>query len=237
MTLERAVEDGKQKKFISVDDARSLPGLRPGAWQGPTGSLVEFLARTATWASTPPTPPAKTLEEPLRYGVLLLVAHAPGRLVATIRSRCRRLAFAPWPVDAVADFLRRRAGTEEDEALAIAEMAKGAPGHALRLAESQALELDAVARALAYGASPPATELLALADSFRGQPGQARFELFFERLAEAVRAAATEAGADPSLAARWADLWDKFANAPGEAEAIDRPSTSLPVDGPSSAGR
>ena len=32
----------------------------------------------------------KVLEEPPERGVLFLVTHAPGRLLATIRSRCRR---------------------------------------------------------------------------------------------------------------------------------------------------
>src|SRR5262249_61594492 len=35
----------------------------------------------------------KILEEPPKRSLILLVSHAPGRLLPTIRSRCRRLAL------------------------------------------------------------------------------------------------------------------------------------------------
>ncbi len=215
MVLERAVEDGKTKKYISVDDARALPGFF-----AKTPSRSPYRVAIVDAADDMNVNAAnallKTLEEPPTRGVLFLVAHAPGRLVATIRSRCRRLAFQPWPTDAVADFVRRRVDMDDDAIDAVARMAKGAPGRALRLAHSEALEFDDLARAIVSGGAPTDAELLALADSFRGAPGQLRFELFFERLAEAVREAAIGEG-NP----RWADLWDKVAQAPGEADAIN----------------
>jgi DNA polymerase-3 subunit delta' len=220
MTLERAVEDGKTKKYISVDDARGLPGFF-----AKTPSRSPYRVAIVDAADDMNVNAAnallKTLEEPPERGVLLLVSHAPGRLVATIRSRCRRLAFQPWPQDAVADFVRRRGGLANEDADAVAAMAKGAPGRALRLATGQALEFDDIARSLALGAPPADNELLALADSFRGQPGQGRFDLFLERLAEALRTAATEPRQNPAYAARLAEFWDKVADAPGEADAIN----------------
>ena len=35
----------------------------------------------------------KTLEEPPKRGILILISHSPGRLPATIRSRCRKLVL------------------------------------------------------------------------------------------------------------------------------------------------
>src|SRR6202008_4946212 len=70
----------------------------------------------------------KTLEEPPERGVLFLVSNAPGRLMATIRSRCRRLTFQPWPDEAVASFLRERSHLGDGAIGAVAAMAKGAPG-------------------------------------------------------------------------------------------------------------
>ena len=220
MTLERAVEDGKTKKYISVDDARALPGFfHMAPSRGPYRvAIVDAVDDMNVYAANALL---KTLEEPPERGVLLLVSHAPGRLVATIRSRCRRLAFQPWPTEGVADFVRRRAGLADDEADAVAALAKGAPGQALRLAEGQALALDATARGLVLGEPAPDNELLALADSFRGQAGQRLFDLFFERLAEALRVVATQSRVDPGYAARLAELWDKVAAAPGEADAIN----------------
>ena len=51
----------------------------------------------------------KTLEEPPERGVLFLISHAPGGLLPTIRSRCRRLRFDPWPETEVAGFVAARA--------------------------------------------------------------------------------------------------------------------------------
>ena len=43
----------------------------------------------------------KILEEPPRRAILLLVCAAPGRLLPTIRSRCRRLRLGPLDLPAM----------------------------------------------------------------------------------------------------------------------------------------
>jgi DNA polymerase-3 subunit delta' len=218
MVLEREVEDGKAKKFISVDAARALPEFfakapSRSAFRIAIVDTVDDMNVNAANALL------KTLEEPPERGVLFLVSHSPGRLMATIRSRCRRLGFQPWPERSVADFLAKHTSLDAGDIDAVAGMAGGAPGRALRLAGSQALELDETARALVDGEPPADAALQHLADSFRRGEGQARFELFFERLAEAVRARATGQGG--GSVERWATLWDKLAAAPGEADAIN----------------
>jgi DNA polymerase-3 subunit delta' len=217
MALERAVEDGKVKKFISVDNARALPEFFSKA---PSRSAyrVAIVDAADDMNLNAANALLKTLEEPPERGVLFLVAHAPGRLMATIRSRCRRLGFQPWPDDAVEAFLAQRTDLGGEETAELARMARGAPGRALRLAGSQALELDLLARELVEGRRPPAKVLVKLADSFRGAEGQARFELLFERLAEAVRARAT---ARPEAVDRWAELWDRLSAAPAQADAVN----------------
>ena len=67
----------------------------------------------------------KTLEEPPARSVLLLVCHAPGAILPTIRSRCRRLALRP-----VSDDLVKRASGADD---ALVKLAKGRPGRAIAL--------------------------------------------------------------------------------------------------------
>ena len=79
----------------------------------------------------------KMLEEPPRDGVLLLVAHQPARLLPTIRSRCRELRLSPLPPEAMADAL---AGLGVDaDAEALAALAHGSVGEALRLAGQDGL--------------------------------------------------------------------------------------------------
>ena len=49
----------------------------------------------------------KMLEEPPANTLFFLVSHAPGRLLPTIRSRCRRLDFGKLGDDAMTSLLSR----------------------------------------------------------------------------------------------------------------------------------
>jgi DNA polymerase-3 subunit delta' len=85
----------------------------------------------------------KVLEEPPLRSLLLLVTHAPGRVLPTIRSRCRTLLLRPLNADdvgrAAAAALGESAPTVEIRAAA--EAADGSVGRALMLLEGDALQL------------------------------------------------------------------------------------------------
>jgi DNA polymerase-3 subunit delta' len=84
----------------------------------------------------------KILEEPPPNSVLLIVAHAPGRLLPTIRSRCRRLALSPLSDETVVRLLGDYApAVEREEAEALADLADGSIGRALELANAGSLAL------------------------------------------------------------------------------------------------
>jgi DNA polymerase-3 subunit delta' len=223
LVLERLGEDGKVRKVIPVDEARRLPEFFS---QSPAASpyRVAIIDAVDDLNVNAANAVLKTLEEPPERGVLLLVSHAPGRLLPTIRSRCRRLAFPPLAEDQVAAILDQRAGLSTEEGVRLARMAKGAPGLALRLAAAGALEVDQTAHDILR--SLPRTDdasLLALADRFRGAEGQERFELLFDRLAEQVHAMATgQALAGEGIALdRWAQAWEVLTRLPREAEALN----------------
>ncbi|HTK34973.1 MAG TPA: DNA polymerase III subunit delta' [Caulobacteraceae bacterium] len=220
MVLERSSD----KKGIPVDDARRLPeffskspSIAP--WRVAIIDAADDLNVNAANAVL------KTLEEPPPRGVLFLVSHSPGRLLPTIRSRCRRLAFRPWADDRLQAFIESRLGLAGDDALRLARMAKGAPGRALVLHAADALALDAAAGEL-LDRLPQADEagLMAMADKFRGGEGAVRFALLIERLADRVHEASVAgalAGAPgPGLDA-WARAWTRLEAIPGEAEAIN----------------
>jgi DNA polymerase-3 subunit delta' len=57
----------------------------------------------------------KTLEEPPGAAVLLLISHAPGRLLATIRSRCQKLQIASPAQDSLMTWLQQQTGKGADE--------------------------------------------------------------------------------------------------------------------------
>ncbi len=85
----------------------------------------------------------KTLEEPPQRGLLILIVNTPGRLLPTIRSRCRRLILRAPSIEATTQWLMDRHQMSADEAQRAAMLAQGAPGRALALAETDAPALMA----------------------------------------------------------------------------------------------
>lgn len=217
LVLERAVEGGKTKKAISVDQARELPEFfakspSQAAYRVAIIDAADDLNLNAANALL------KVLEEPPERGVLFLVTHAPGRLLATIRSRCRRLSFPVWPNHALEELVRNRTGVSSADASRIASMAAGSPGQALALASGATLEADLLAQAWVRAETVDRAEAMAIADKFRGAEGQERFETLMDRLIAAVKVRALEEGAS---GARWAELWTRLSELPDRAAAIN----------------
>ena len=205
LVLERLGEGGKTKKSISVDQSRELPEFfskSPSQAQHRVAIIdaADDLNVNAANALL------KVLEEPPERGVLFLVTHAPGRLLATIRSRCRRLSFPIWTPDRLEALVRNRTGVEREDAEHAAAMAGGSPGAALALASGGTFEMDQLARRWVEGDIDRA-EALAVADKFRGAEGQERFEVLMDRLISAVKMRALGGG---SGGHRWADLWERL---------------------------
>jgi DNA polymerase-3 subunit delta' len=223
LVLERESEDGKPRKYIPVDDARRLPEFFSKApaispWRVAIIDAADDMNVNASNAVL------KTLEEPPARGVLFLVCHSPGRLLATLRSRCRRLLFRPWDDAAVEDFLRRRTELPMEDAHRLAKLAKGAPGKALALANGGALEVDRAASELLRSLPrPDESALLAMAGTLRGQGSQERFELLCNSLSEHVKVMLEDTigqdGAGPP--GPWLDVWDMLTSLPSEAEGIN----------------
>jgi DNA polymerase III subunit delta' len=78
----------------------------------------------------------KVLEEPPAGTHFLLVAHQPGRLLPTVRSRCRVLRFAPLAPGEIDAVLRRdRPGADAATREAAIAASQGSPGLALSFVE------------------------------------------------------------------------------------------------------
>jgi DNA polymerase-3 subunit delta' len=220
--IERLGEDGKVRKVIPVEETRRIseffsksPASAPHrvAIVDAVDDLNPFGANAIL----------KTLEEPPPHGVLLMVSHSPGRLLPTIRSRCRRLAFPPLGLEETAAFVRHREDVSAEDALRLARMAGGAPGRAWALAGAKAIDMDDAARALIEGL-PRVDEAMALslADRFRGGEGQAQFNLLFDRLSERVHGFAAErAGKSIGGLDRWAQVWETLQRLSREVEALN----------------
>lgn len=222
MVIERTGEDGKVRKVIPVDDARKL-GEFFSKSPASAPHRVAIVDAADDLNANAANALLKTLEEPPPKGVLLMVSHAPGRLLATIRSRCRRLVFAPMELEDVAAFVQERGGVSDEDSLRLAKMAGGAPGKALALAGADAIAMDDAARAL-LADLPKLDEGMALsiADKFRGGEGQAQMNLLFDRLAERVHAFTLERVAQGGGSLdRWAQAWETLQRLPREVEALN----------------
>ena len=223
MVLEREAADGKARKSIPVDEARRLPEFFSKA-PATSPYRVAIIDAADDLNVNAANAVLKTLEEPPARGVLFLVSHAPGRLLPTIRSRCRRLSFRAWDLEDCTRWLAGHAGLVEEEARHLSRMAHGAPGKALSLAEAGAIEVDRAARDLlrALPDTDPSS-LLAMTDGFRGGEGAARFELLLERMADQIRVMAQETAAQASPASLdgWAQAWESLVRLPVEAEALN----------------
>jgi DNA polymerase-3 subunit delta' len=125
----------------------------------------------------------KVLEEPPARCVVLLVSHAPGRLLPTIRSRCRRLALQPLPEAEVATVLALvEPEMDDDERAALAGRAMGSPGMALARAAAGAADVEA---ALGELVGRNGRVDWTAAHEFAGRAGRAGTETF-ETLAEVM---------------------------------------------------
>jgi DNA polymerase III subunit delta' len=227
LVLERDLEDGKTRKAIPVEEARAFP-----EFFAKTRAAAPYKVAIIDAADDLNTNAAnavlKTLEEPPELGVIFLVSHAPGALLPTLRSRCRRLRFFPPSPAAAAAWVTARTGGGEEEARRLLAMADGAPGRAWRLAGAGALDLDRAAHEI-LAALPRSDDvaMVALAESFRGASGVARFDLLMDRLADQVHAMAragtlndAEGGGGSSLDP-WAEAWEMLVDLPRAAEAVN----------------
>ena len=218
MVLERETEGATTKRNISVDQARRLPEFFSKAPAlGPyrvaiidTADDLNINAANAV---------LKTLEEPSGRGVVFLISSAPGRLLPTIRSRCRRLTFEPWPMKTLALWLEHREGLASEEAENVAIGAQGSPGRALSLINAPVGRADAALDILDQLPHADPAAVQALADSLRGSGGAERFAALVHAWSGWVRAAALHAA--PGEGEGWAKLWVRLNTLPERVEGLN----------------
>jgi DNA polymerase-3 subunit delta' len=232
LTVEREW-DAKKKKLrgeIVVDDVRRIAEflhLTPaeGGWRVVVLDGAEDLNRSAANALL------KVLEEPPPRAVLLLVCSAAGRLLPTIRSRCRRLRLPALGEDAMSELLARYLPeTAEEERGRLATMAEGSIGRALALAEGGGVAVaDLVGKVLDALPDVSAARAHEVADVL-GRDEEA-FSTFMELLRAGVAASVREVArgrADPDQArlvgtrplAAWVDVWHALSHLQYETEAF-----------------
>ncbi|HEX3441819.1 MAG TPA: DNA polymerase III subunit delta' [Pseudolabrys sp.] len=144
LVLTRVINEqtGKLYTVIRVDDVRRTVSFfgstaGEGGWRVAMVDAVDDLQREGANALL------KVLEEPPPRTLLLLISHAPGRELPTIRSRCRRLLLRPLDTSDVARALADATGRAADDAevATAAAASDGSVARALQLLDEAALAL------------------------------------------------------------------------------------------------
>lgn len=233
MRLERLVREGGTElaRSINVDQVRRLQRLfattaSMSPWRAVVVDSADDLEPGAANALL------KNLEEPPPHTVFLLVSHSPGRLLPTIRSRCRVLRLAPLEGDAMASALRTALpDAEEGEISGLVEVGEGAPGRAIAFRGLDIGALDRAMAELARAGDPTNVRRAALAQSLALKSAQPRYEAFLAR-APALIARLARDRRGPALAEAIAS-WERAAQLAANARrlSLDPQSTVFELAG------
>ncbi|HEX3809984.1 MAG TPA: DNA polymerase III subunit delta' [Rhizomicrobium sp.] len=201
---------GKMMTVLSVDEIRKLVGFF-GMTSGAGGWRVAIIDTADDMNDNAANALLKALEEPPVRAMLLVLSHAPGRLLPTIRSRCQRLDLRPLAlVEEEKELQTRLPDMSAKERASLARLSGGSIGVALQLASGDGLMLASEADKLidnAAGADAPA--ILALADKIaRVSDGLDSFGGFLSQ-AFADRILAKAASNAPDLD-RWVALRERL---------------------------
>ena len=200
------------KTAITVDEVRSLRGFfslssTDGGWRVAIVDAADELNLNAANALL------KSLEEPPARTAFLLVCHQPGRLLPTIRSRCRALSCASLPPEPLTQALEAAGLEAAQDPVALAELSGGSPGQAAELLDMEGLPLyGEIMELLSSLPGLIRPKALALGEACAGRGAEVRYSLTRRLISLALTRMARQ-GATGQAAPQ---------AAPGEAETFAR---------------
>jgi DNA polymerase-3 subunit delta' len=157
----------------------------------------------------------KVVEEPPQRSLFLIVSHMPGRLLPTIRSRCRMLAFRPLEPEEVSRALASSPAGGNDAALQrrAAELSGGSVRHAFKILDEGTLAIvEHIRAALDRLPAIDWTDLHAVAEGLTGRVNEAAFETTIETIFDWLgEQTERRAGEGARRLAPLAEVWDKIA--------------------------
>ena len=201
LRLVRRAYDAKQKKLttvVRVDDLREALGLFQGT-SGAQGWRVCILDSADDLNASSANALLKVIEEPPPHSVFLVVAHRPGQVPVTLRSRCRKLTLAPLADTDVAGAIRSLGPPWSEVGPAHLGAAVASAGGSVRLAlglldEGKARARGRLASLFARLPAVDWREVHALADGLVAREASDDFDILlgstFDWLDAGVRAAA-----------------------------------------------
>ena len=239
----------KSRQSIAIDDIRQLRHFLQRTAVTPWRVVIVDSADDLNLNSANAL--LKSLEEPPARTVFFLISSSPGRLLPTIRSRCRTIRFEPLPDTALREAVLAACRTVEREApddaqlATLLSVARGSPRRVLQFLDGGGLALyDAIVTLLE---SLPRLDraalhkLIALTAQRDGIAYAVAFDLLEETIAAILRARAAGLAVDqefprlrhfstliaPDSLADWAELWETIRDARGEAERLNLDKAAL----------
>jgi DNA polymerase-3 subunit delta' len=208
LILERTIGDtGKLRSVIRVEDARKV-AMFLGSTAGFGGWRVVIVDAVDDLNAESANALLKGLEEPPSRTLFLLVSHAPGSVLPTIRSRCHRLTLRPLAAPDLQQALAQATGASVEPD--VIEAAEGSVGRALSLLDGPAFKVRRQTAALL--ARLPVTdprELHALADALALSDPRV-FEVALDAINDWMTARLNIVQHDKVKAARIADVWQEI---------------------------
>ena len=140
--LERGPGDTKPRKLkaeISVDDARHFIDFFSHTSSG-AGWRVGLVDAADDLNTESANALLKLVEEPPAKSLIFIVCHAPGKLLRTLRSRCRKMPLSALPLEDTVKVLSElplAPAVAQDKLVQAAAISGGSPGFALQLLNSE----------------------------------------------------------------------------------------------------
>jgi DNA polymerase-3 subunit delta' len=143
LVLERPYDEknNRYKSELTVDEIRRTVSFF-GSTAGEAGWRIGIVDPADDMNPNAANALLKVLEEPPARSLFLIVGHAPGRALATIRSRCRRLDLAPLAAQAIVAAIgaSRGEGADAADLALVAQLAEGSLRRAILLIEGGGIE-------------------------------------------------------------------------------------------------
>lgn len=172
----------------------------------------------------------KLIEEPPPRSVFIIVAHRPGRVLATIRSRCRKISLKELGVDAVANIVATLgppwSGASAPQLGAAVASARGSLHGVLRLLNGRGLKFDdALRRMLDDLPMIDWRAVHVLAEQVAPRESADEYDVLlsaiYDWLEAKVNAGARDGEGDPRRLAPYAEVWEKVTDAAQQTDALN----------------
>lgn len=204
-------KSGRVKTAITVDEVRRAGHFLSqtsgtGNWRIVVVDPADDMNRSAANAIL------KILEEPPKRALFLMISHAPGKLLPTIRSRCMPLRLTPLSDEDLRwglSHLSLDEGQAPEVLQAVVRLSEGSLSNAILLLRYGGLEIaEAAEQILQDGPAASKQAVHKLADSLVARDRETAYEFFTDYMLERIRKAAREAADHGDLRAseQWARL-------------------------------